>query len=634
MVGKLRSVGASRSASTSAAALSRVPGKTTSVQDHPQVLRDGAGNEHKVHIEAVAREQGRIVIVSWSTSDLLDFQLDHGNEAIPLEIDRHRRDDVAQALGLPSAIGLGFSLVGEAPSPAAAGLLIAAPGGATLRTGVLAETAQLPHRHRALVPALNRDLIARLRALSPGSPEWRRLLSGLPTASAAPRDHVAHIENLLVSPEGGGVLYGWALHAPDALLWIEDERGGIRTLSDAFRRWRRDIRDGFPDNPWSDQEAAFVLFLPGLTGDSVLKMKVATERGVFTLAQKAGGKRMPADPRAAAELLFSIETEERLFHKRAGTVDWPILTPLVQRRMAEVAELKADRTDFGRPPAAPETSVIVPLYGRFDFIEHQMLEFSRDPSFREGCELIYVIDDPGIEAEVLVAAEYLHRLFDLPFSIVSGRRNRGFSGANNLGADHARGRELLFMNSDVIPQGPGWLAPMRALLAADARNGVVGPRLLFANGGLQHAGMNFERLDKLGIWINRHPNAGLSPDLDPAEGPVEVPAVTGACMLIRRETFDGIGGWDTGYLIGDFEDSDLCLKLREGGYRAMYHPGVALTHLERQSFSGIGQDHFKIRVTIANAVRHQDRWRAMLGNGAGSPDPAAVPAQGATEIRA
>lgn len=142
--------------------------------------------------------------------------------------------------------------------------------------------------------------------------------------------------------------------------------------------------------------------------------------------------------------------------------------------------------------------------------------------------------------------------------------------------------------------------------------GVVGPRLLFANGGLQHAGMSFEKLDTLGIWINRHPDAGLAPEFDPAREPAEVPAVTGACMLIRREVFDEIGGWDTGYLIGDFEDSDLCLMLRKHGYRVLYQPGVQLTHLERQSFTAIGQGPFKLRVTIANAVRHQERWEDML----------------------
>jgi GT2 family glycosyltransferase len=88
-----------------------------------------------------------------------------------------------------------------------------------------------------------------------------------------------------------------------------------------------------------------------------------------------------------------------------------------------------------------------------------------------------------------------------------------------------------------------------------------------------------------------------------------VPAITGACLLIRRTHFDLVEGWDTGYLIGDFEDSDLCLKIREAGLSIAYLPSVQLTHLERQSFKLFGDKNFRTKVTLFNAVRHQKRWR-------------------------
>ncbi|MFC0813015.1 glycosyltransferase family 2 protein [Paracoccus panacisoli] len=593
------------------------------VQRAREVLLDAAGREFPFYIDAVRRMDGRLVVFGWCTADNLDVEIAQAGTIWPAAVQRHGRSDVAEALGLPPTKPFGFAVISDAPvngDPIELGLCIA--NGPRQLTGPLQEAPELTEFQELIIRHMEGGRKKGALGLVPlGSPLWRKLLGDFDYSQAAPDKHLAHIEGVILSPEGGGIVFGWALHAPDAIIWFEDGLGNIHPMSAAFRRERRDIRDGFPDNPWSDQDSAFVAYLPELDENSTVAIRVVTEDGISTLSEHIGGERLPSDPRQAADKLFSIETEDRLFHRRAGIVDWPVLAPLIRRRMEEASGLQSRRKDFGKPPKAPEVSVIVPLYRRFDFMEHQLLEFGRDPEFRRFCEVIYVIDDPLIEADVLAGAEYLHRLLDLPFTVISGRRNRGFSGANNLGAEYARGRLLLFLNSDVIPQGPGWLGPMRATLDTDQTIGVVGPRLLFANGGLQHAGMSFEKLNTLGIWINRHPNAGLGPEFDPAQAPAEVPAVTGACMLITRKVFDEIGGWDTGYLIGDFEDSDLCLTLRKRGYRVIYHPDVQLTHLERQSFSAIGHDHFKLRVTITNAVRHQERWEDMLAASAAAPVP-------------
>jgi len=84
---------------------------------------------------------------------------------------------------------------------------------------------------------------------------------------------------------------------------------------------------------------------------------------------------------------------------------------------------------------------------------------------------------------------------------------------------------------------------------------------------------------------------------------------------MRRSDFERIGGWDTGYLIGDFEDSDLCLKLRSANFDIAYCPAVQLTHLERQSFKLLGSDEMRTRIVIYNAVRHQNKWQALLATG-------------------
>src|SRR5690606_7468230 len=91
-----------------------------------------------------------------------------------------------------------------------------------------------------------------------------------------------------------------------------------------------------------------------------------------------------------------------------------------------------------------------------------------------------------------------------------------------------------------------------------------------------------------------------------------VSAVTGACLMLRRTDLDGIGGWDTRYGVGAFEDSDQGLKLRQRGHRNAYLPTVQLTHLERQSFKLLGQDDFRARVATYNAVLHELRWEHLI----------------------
>jgi GT2 family glycosyltransferase len=186
--------------------------------------------------------------------------------------------------------------------------------------------------------------------------------------------------------------------------------------------------------------------------------------------------------------------------------------------------------------------------------------------------------------------------------------NRGYSGANNLGASLAKSDTLVFFNSDLFPRDPGWLQVFVNHIVGNKKIGAMCPRLLYPDGSIQHAGIQFVRREELGIWINHHPHMGCPVEADPCKELTKVHAVTGACMVVRKKAFDAVEGWDTGYLIGDFEDTDLCFKIQSKGYWTMYLPSVELTHLERQSFRNIGHGDYRQQVVIFNAVRHQQRW--------------------------
>jgi GT2 family glycosyltransferase len=240
-------------------------------------------------------------------------------------------------------------------------------------------------------------------------------------------------------------------------------------------------------------------------------------------------------------------------------------------------------TQYGTPPADPVTSVVVPLYRRIDFVEHQLAHFVDDADLA-GADLVYVLDSPEMAAELAANAAALHRLYGVPFRTVVLRRNLGFADANNAGVSVARGRLLLLLNSDVIPDRPGWLSTMADFLDATPAAGAVGPKLVYEDGSIQHAGMYFLRPEGSPWWENAHYHKGLHRSFPGAAQARPVPALTGACLLLRRELWDKVGGLSGAYVQGDYEDSDLCLRIGELGYECWYLPAAELYHLEGQSY--------------------------------------------------
>jgi GT2 family glycosyltransferase len=137
----------------------------------------------------------------------------------------------------------------------------------------------------------------------------------------------------------------------------------------------------------------------------------------------------------------------------------------------------------------------------------------------------------------------------------------------------------------------------------------VGPKLLYEDGTLQFAGLYFDRPDGAHIWSNEHFYKGLWGGLPAANVARPVPAVTGACLLASTQLFREFGGLRGIYVQGDYEDSDLCLRLAEAGYESWYCPEVALYHLEGQSYPS----ELRRNASEYNKWLHTYLWRERLG---------------------
>ena len=256
----------------------------------------------------------------------------------------------------------------------------------------------------------------------------------------------------------------------------------------------------------------------------------------------------------------------------------------VQRRLD--ARTRLDWVmQYGEPPENPQVSLIVPLYGRFDFLEQQLAQFALDRELFQA-DLIYVLDSPELARQVFDQAPRLQRLYRLPFRVAAMQSNVGFARANNTGATLAEGRLLLLINADVFPAEPGWLGKLAAFYHATPAIGALGPKLLYEDDAIQHAGLFFYRQAADGLWNNEHYFKGFQRGLPAANVSRPVPAISAACMLIGTELYRTMGGLRGAYVQGDFEDSDLCIRLAEAGLKSWYCAEVELYHLEGQSYPG------------------------------------------------
>jgi GT2 family glycosyltransferase len=262
---------------------------------------------------------------------------------------------------------------------------------------------------------------------------------------------------------------------------------------------------------------------------------------------------------------------------------------------------------YGMPPREPSVTMIVPLYGRIDLIEHQMAQFAADRELM-SVELIYVLDSPELDNALAELVPHLFQLYGIPFRTISMQQNVGFAVVNNMAAAEASGRLVLLMNSDVLPSEPGWLSTMVQFYDDTPSIGALGPKLLFEDDTLQHAGMYFAELPTTRIWDNRHYFKGLDRRLPAANVTRPVPAVTAACMLIDRVLYRDMGGLSGEYIQGDYEDSDLCLRLSRSGRVNWYLPEVELYHLEGLSYPS------SIRERNSNYNRwfHSHLWGAEM----------------------
>jgi len=205
-------------------------------------------------------------------------------------------------------------------------------------------------------------------------------------------------------------------------------------------------------------------------------------------------------------------------------------------------------------------SVIIPAWNGEKFIAN-CLDSLHTTS---PCDAEFIVVDNGSTDNTRELVQRWPRV-----RLINQPMNMGFSSAINQGLQSAQGQILFLLNQDTVMQSH-WFGPIKLHFEQSPEVGIVGCRLLYPDGRLQHAG---GRLDP-STWLSEHVSEDQAKQID---------FVTGAAFAIRRECYSAVGLFDTGFYPAYYEDVDYCLRARHLGWQIACELQSVITHFESQS---------------------------------------------------
>jgi GT2 family glycosyltransferase len=220
------------------------------------------------------------------------------------------------------------------------------------------------------------------------------------------------------------------------------------------------------------------------------------------------------------------------------------------------------------------------VFGSADLLKRCL--FALNNTVPEGGATIYIVDDftPPDKAEGL---DEIRQRLPKNVKWFRSSRNAGFAASNNFAVGKGGSPYVCLLNSDTEPQR-GWFENMVSVLDSNPTVGIVGAKLVFPPwikddpfrppNRIQHAGVVFNCVKQ-----PYHIFVGWDPEHPKVNRNLLMQAVTGACLMTRRELYEELGGLDEKYSIGNFEDIDYCLKVKHrASMDVAYCPSAKLWH--------------------------------------------------------
>ncbi len=254
-------------------------------------------------------------------------------------------------------------------------------------------------------------------------------------------------------------------------------------------------------------------------------------------------------------------------------------------------------------PAAARVSILIPSAGKLEVLRTNLDQLATKTNY-ENYEIMVIDNSHGAEIEDFVrgwtnsgrSARYVD----------CRRQAFNWSALNNQAARLSDSELLLFLNDDTEVIAPDWLTSM-VELGMRPEVGAVGAKLLFLDGRIQHAGVVMGLFESCG-----HAFRGLRGDephyFNFPDVVRNVSAVTGACLMARRDVFWKVGGFDEEGFGVAFNDIDFCLNVIHAQYRVLYTPDAILYHHESLS---LASEHLALFSNEISALR--TKWKQVIG---------------------
>ncbi|MCH9803815.1 glycosyltransferase [bacterium] len=247
----------------------------------------------------------------------------------------------------------------------------------------------------------------------------------------------------------------------------------------------------------------------------------------------------------------------------------------------------------------PLVSIVIPIFGQLAMTAGCLRSIERATE-HVPYEVI-IVDDSSPDESLI----WLDRCANV--RVIANSTNQGFLRSTNIGAAAARGSYVCLLNNDTEVH-PGWLtALLRPFNDADDV-GAVGAKLVYPDGKLQEGG-GIVFSDASG-W-----NFGRTGDPDAPEVNFlrEVDYCSAACLLVSKEVWDALGGFDERFVPAYYEDTDLAFALRDKGKRVLYQPAAVVTHFEGVSH-GTDETQGMKAYQVQNQATFQNKWSKVLPN--------------------
>jgi len=266
------------------------------------------------------------------------------------------------------------------------------------------------------------------------------------------------------------------------------------------------------------------------------------------------------------------------------------------------------KVDYPVPPAHPPVTIIIPTRDGGELLR-RCVESVYDKSYYINFEIL-IVDNQSEDRQTL---DYLRRMEREKenFRVIEYDRAFNYSAINNYAVSRSDSDILILLNDDVEIISENWMMEMvQHALRSDI--GAVGAKLYYDNGTIQHAGVVLGIGGVAGHGHKYFPRKahGYFSRLKLIQN---CSAVTGACMAVRRELYEEIGGLDEENLPIAFNDVDFCLRLGEAGYRNLWTPYAEAYHHESAS-RGVDNTPAKLRRFASEIEYMKRRWGDILTN--------------------